>query len=99
MEPQSLFISNVNVFDSVNGRITGPLDVAISEGLITSVTQAGSTQRRGVTIDGTGKTLIPGLIDAHWHMMFTTVPAAVAQLSEVGYVYARAVVGAEQTLQ
>jgi imidazolonepropionase-like amidohydrolase len=98
METQPLCFSNVNVFDSGDGRIIGPMDVAISGGLISSVTPAGAAKQSGATIDGTGKTLIPGLIDAHWHTVFTTIPAAMAQLSEVGYVFARAIVSAEQTL-
>lgn len=98
MSSPPLLISNVNVFDSVDGRITGPMDVAISDGLIKSVTRAVSANVLGETIDGTGQTLIPGLIDAHWHMAFTTIPAAMAQLSEPGYVFARAIANAEQTL-
>jgi len=46
--------------------------------------QTSSVIRHG---DGTGKTLIPGLIDAHWHTVFTAIPAMVAQLGEVGYVF------------
>jgi len=98
METQPFCITNVNVFDSGDGRIIGPMDVAISGGLISSVTPAGAAKQPGATIDGTDKTLIPGLIDAHWHTVFTTIPAAMAQLSEVGYVFARAIVSAEQTL-
>ena len=98
MELPQLRISNVNVFDSIDGRITGPMDVTVRDGLVASVASAGSTEFSGSTIDGTGKTLIPGLIDAHWHATLTTIPMAVAQLSEVGYVFARAVVGARETL-
>jgi len=98
MELPQLRISNVNVFDSVDGRITVPMDVTVGDGLIASVAPAGSTEFSGVTIDGTGKTLIPGLIDAHWHATLTTIRAAVAQLSEVGYVFARAMVSARETL-
>lgn len=98
MSGPRLQISNVNVFDSVDGRITGPMDVAIADGLIESVTPAGAAKVAGQTIDGAGKTLIPGLIDAHWHMAFTTIPAAMAQLSEAGYVFARATANAKETL-
>lgn len=98
METRELCISNVNIFSSVEGRITGPMDVTVREGLLASVPPAGSAEISGAKIDGTGKTLIPGLIDAHWHAVFTTIPAAEAQLSEVGYVFARAVVSARETL-
>ncbi len=101
MVSPELHVSNVNVFDSVDAGITAPMDVTVRDGLIASVTPAGSappSEPSGLNIDGTGKTLIPGLIDAHWHAVFTTIPAAVAQLSEVGYVFARAVVSARETL-
>ena len=91
-------ITNVNVFDSVGGRVDGPFDVSIGEGTITSVGPAGREEPGSGGLDGTGKTLIPGLIDAHWHTVFTTVPAVVAGTGEIGYVFARAVVGARDTL-
>lgn len=66
--------------------------------VIASIAPAGAAALSGPAIDGTGKTLLPGLIDAHWHAMFTTIPAALAQVSEFGYVVARAVVSARETL-
>jgi len=94
-----LAIRNVNVFDSVHGRVTGPMDIAVQDGRITSLTPSGSTEFAGdVDIDGTGKTLMPGLIDAHWHAAFATIPTDVALLGEVGYLFAKAVVGARETL-
>ncbi|QNI05645.1 amidohydrolase family protein [Mycobacterium kubicae] len=97
MQPSELRISNVNVFDSLEGRITGPMDVTVRDGRIASVAPA-TAEFAAPNIDGTGKTLLPGLIDAHWHAMFTTIPAAVAQLSDIGYVFARAMVSAHETL-
>ncbi|WP_236981037.1 MULTISPECIES: metal-dependent hydrolase family protein [Mycobacterium] len=101
METHDLRISNVHVFDSVDARITEPMDVTVRGGLIAAVTPTadnGAETSTGPTIDGTGKTLLPGLIDAHWHAAFTTIPAIMAQLSEIGYVFAKAVVSAEETL-
>jgi len=37
------------------------------------------------TIDGRGRTLIPGLIDAHWHAAFTSVSAQVAVTADPYY--------------
>ncbi|MCH9730304.1 MAG: amidohydrolase family protein [Actinomycetia bacterium] len=98
MESAPLVISNVNVFDSVEGRISGPMHVTVRDGLVASLAPAGSSELPGPKIDGTGKTLIPGLIDAHWHMMFATIPTDAALLSELGYVFAKAVVSAGDTL-
>src|SRR6516162_4654427 len=97
-ERESLRITNVNVFDSIAGRVDGPFHVTVGDGTITSVRPAGPDAPAGHRIDGAGKTLIPGLIDAHWHTAFTTIPAAVASLGEIGYVFAQAVVSAGDTL-
>ena len=104
-----LRITNVNVFNSVAGRIDGPFDVSVNAGTIASIRPAGRNtdgapaqddrdDHAGTQLDGTGKTLLPGLIDAHWHTAFTTIPAAVASLGEIGYVFAQAVVSARDTL-
>jgi len=101
VEAAEIRIANVSVFDSVDAQIIGPMDVTVRDGLVASVVPAGSAEQPGsgaVRIDGTGKTLLPGLIDAHWHTTLTTIPAAVAQLSEIGYVFARAVVSSRETL-
>ena len=98
MDGGSFRITNVNVFDGGAGRVDGPFDVTIGQGIITSVGPVGPGESGGGRIDGTGKTLIPGLIDAHWHTAFTTVPAVVASVSEIGYVFAKAVVSARDTL-
>jgi imidazolonepropionase-like amidohydrolase len=96
-EGDSFSITNVNVFDSIAGRVEGPFDVTVDAGTITWVAPAGGDES-GSRIDGTGKTLMPGLIDAHWHTAFTTIPAMVATIGEVGYVFAQAVVSARDTL-
>ena len=98
---EPLRITNVNVFDSVAGRVGGPFDVTVGDGLIVSVNPSGPGDPGdpgGIQIDGVGKTLMPGLIDAHWHTAFTTIPVAVATLGEIGYVFAQAVVSAGDTL-
>ena len=96
-EREPLRITNVNVFDSIAGRVDGPFDVTVGDGTITSVRPAGLGDP-GSQIDGAGKTLIPGLIDAHWHAAFATIPAEVASTCEIGYVFAQAVVSAGDTL-
>ena len=114
MPAEAIRIFNVKLFDSVEAVVRGPVDVLVRDGLIASVEpiRAGDASadadadadadEAGVpaarTIDGTGQTLIPGLIDAHWHAAFTTVPAQVAIMSDIGFVFAQAVVSARATL-
>ena len=58
------------------------------------------TDRRADTtlIDGKGMTLMPGLIDAHTHLMFCSIPQLVALTSDAGYLNVAAVRSAEEML-
>lgn len=49
-------------------------------------------------IDGKGRTLMPGLIDAHWHTMFNFWPISKAINSDLGYLGIAASAQAGQTL-
>src|SRR6266508_2852664 len=49
-------------------------------------------------LDGGGRVLMPGLIDAHWHTMVATSPLAVFISVDVGYLNQIAARDAERTL-
>ena len=60
--------TGVQVFDG-DDLLDGPWDVTTDGGRIRSVERSGAAIRGGAeTIDGTGATLLPGLIDAHVHL-------------------------------
>jgi imidazolonepropionase-like amidohydrolase len=63
-------VDNVLLFDSVAGRFTPGRAVLIEGGKVKTVAAAGSIKPpAGATvIDGRGKTLLPGLWDAHLHV-------------------------------
>ena len=63
-------VDHVLAFDSVEGRYVPNLAVLISDGKIVATGPAGSIKApAGATIlDGTGKTLVPGLWDSHQHV-------------------------------
>src|ERR671912_85035 len=50
------------------------------------------------TIDGRGRTLMPGLIDAHWHTMMATLPLRALLTADDGYLTVAAGQGATETL-
>ncbi len=61
-------IRNVRIFDSEKAVMTPSSDVYIFRGKIASIFPANSSLRAKATvIDGTGKTLLPGLFDMHGH--------------------------------
>ena len=92
---------NVRVFDSVRGELTSPRNVLIRGTVIERIaTDPIPTDRRAdtVLVDGGGRTLMPGLIDAHVHMMFATIPQAAALTSDLGFINVAAVRGARDML-
>lgn len=66
--PTPILIRNVNVFDSEHARTMGARDVYVEHGRIAAIYPTGSTPRGAKTIiDGSGRTLLPGLFDMHTH--------------------------------
>ena len=65
--PVDLCIENVTV---ISADLPAPLlaDVCIDQGRINSIETAGKARAAKETIDGSGRFLIPGLIDSHVHL-------------------------------
>ena len=63
-------IDHVKMFDSVGGRYLANRAVLVTGGKISAVGAGGSLKAPAGTtvIDGTGKTLVPGLWDSHLHV-------------------------------
>lgn len=71
----AILFENVRIFDGKGSSLSAPSSVLVEGNLISRISQGpiqveGEVQR----IDGQGKTLMPGLIDAHTHLMFATLP-------------------------
>ncbi|WP_414828437.1 amidohydrolase family protein [Alteromonas sp. H39] len=66
-----LVITNVDIVDVVDGKITSDNDVFITGDTISDITRAGSLPHpaNAIILDGNGKFLIPGLWDAHVHVI------------------------------
>jgi imidazolonepropionase-like amidohydrolase len=62
---QPFAISNVRVFDGVRAR--GNLNLVVENGIIRAVDTTLDKWRDVPTIDGSGATLLPGLLDGHAH--------------------------------
>lgn len=92
---------DVRVFDSRGGRLTPSQDVLVEGNTIHSVGPTGGVGGKADTsvIDGGGQgTLIPGLIDAHWHAAFAALPLTVAMMADPGYIHLLAGKTATETL-
>jgi len=91
--------NNVRIFDGVNGQLSAASSVLVRGQIIEKIGANGSLTAEGAqVIDGGGRTLMPGLIDAHWHSMFAGVTLQQAMNADEGYLNLAAGVEARRTL-
>jgi len=89
---------NVRVFDGTGRQLSGPSNVLVRGNRIERISSTPiSADRRAdtVVIDGGGRTLMPGLIDMHWHTMLVRPTPVVLLTADVGYL--NLIAGAEAT--
>jgi imidazolonepropionase-like amidohydrolase len=84
-DPQVTLFTNVNVFDGVNEKLIENANVVVTGNKISAVSTEPLAVAGGRVIDGGGRTLMPGLIDAHWHTMFNFSPISNTLGSSFGY--------------
>src|SRR5215469_4793115 len=89
---------NVRIFDGKAEKLTAPGNVMVRRNIIeriSSETIQSPADANVTVIDGGGRTLMPGLIDAHWHTMLVRPTAAQMLSADLGYTTLLA--GAEAT--
>ena len=99
--PGGVMIENVRIFNGVSGQLSAPSNVLVAGNVIRTISSApiASPPATSVTrIQGGGRTLMPGLIDAHTHIMFATVPQMVVLTGDIGFVNVAAVKAADDML-
>jgi imidazolonepropionase-like amidohydrolase len=100
--PKSVTLfSNVRIFDGKSAELSDSSHVLVRGNLIEKIsTTPIPTDRRAdtVLIDGGGRTLMPGLIDMHWHAMLVRTTPAEAMVDEIGYINIVASAEAADTL-
>lgn len=67
IDPETLF-RNVRVFNGTSGQLSAPTNVLVRGNKIAAIGES-STSSGATVIEGGGRTLMPGLIDAHTHIM------------------------------
>lgn len=74
---REVVFANVRVFDGTADTLSGPTTVVVRGNTIAAIgPDAAPASPDAVVIDGTGQTLMPGLIDNHVHMMFNSLSPA-----------------------
>jgi len=94
-----ILFTNVNVFDGVNEALIKNANVVVTGNKITAVSTEPLAVAGGTVIDGGGRTMMPGMIDVHWHTYFANL--TVGQLlnsTDMGDIAIAGLLGNEQVL-
>ena len=95
-KPKSaVLITHARVFDGKSARLTEPVSVLIEGNTIARIAASISAPAGATVIDGGGRTLMPGLIDMHWHTMMVRPTPAALLMGDIGHL--NLVAGAEAT--
>ena len=66
---EQILITNVNIFNGKMNSLAMGKDVLVEGNLIKQIGQGLKANEKATVIDGGGRTLMPGLIDGHAHVM------------------------------
>jgi imidazolonepropionase-like amidohydrolase len=87
-QPATVVFENVRIFNGKADKLSAPSHVLVRGNKIERIsTTPIPTDRRAdiVLIDGGGRTLMPGLIDMHWHAMLVRPTPTSGITDDVGY--------------
>jgi imidazolonepropionase-like amidohydrolase len=67
--PKQTLFTNVNVFDGHSEELAMGMNVLVENNLIKDISEEAINAPGAVVIDGGGRTLLPGFVEAHAHLM------------------------------
>src|SRR5476651_364433 len=95
----AILFKNVRVFDGKGTKLSEPTNVLVRGPIIERIAAAAiPTDASANVIDGKGRTLMPGLIDNHWHVMLVRPTPMAMMADDIGYSNLVAGVEAADTL-
>jgi len=84
--PAEVLFRDVRVFDGKSDRLTAATSVLVRGNQISAIGPSAVATAPGATvIEGAGRTLMPGLIDAHWHTMLIRPSPEQAIFGDLGF--------------
>lgn len=93
-----LLLKNVNIFDGASGSLIQGQAVLVEGRLIKALVASADTVADADVIDCGGRTLMPGMIDAHWHSILAGISQMAAMTADIPYVHLVAAQEAERTV-
>lgn len=79
-----VLFENVRIFDGKGAALSAPSSVLVQGNLIARISTSPIAAEGAHRIAGNGRTLMPGLIDAHWHAMLIASTPAEA-MGDIGF--------------
>ena len=96
---KAVLFENVRIFDGLADVLSEPSNVLVVGSTIKTISTTPIPPPPGaMVIAGQGRTLMPGLIDAHTHIMFETLSQVAILTGDIGFVNVAAVKAAADTL-
>ncbi|MFT4150598.1 MAG: amidohydrolase family protein [Paracoccaceae bacterium] len=92
-------LTNLRLFDGETLSLRDGVDILVQGGRIAALPAKGQGPQDADVIDCGGRTVIPGLIDAHWHATLAGVSQIAAMTQDIGFVHLMAGREAGATLQ
>lgn len=83
--PTEVLFREVRVFDGQADRLTAPTSVLVRGNRIAAIGEAAVAAPGATVVEGAGRTLMPGLIDAHWHTILIRPTPEQAIFGDIGY--------------
>lgn len=99
--PMGVLFENVRVFDGVNDQLSNPTNVLVVGNVIQRISStaiAEPAEGAALVINGEGRTLMPGLIDNHWHTLLAHSSPTELLEGDIGYANLIASLETEATL-
>jgi imidazolonepropionase-like amidohydrolase len=82
-----LLLTNLRLFDGETLAMQEGVDILIAGGRIAGLPARGQGPAEAEVIDCAGRSVIPGLIDCHWHTTLVAVSQIVALTQDIGFVH------------
>jgi len=93
-----VLFQNVRIFDGTHSQLSAPSNVLVHGNVIETISTGPIDAAGARVVQGGGRTLMPGLIDAHWHSMLVGMPVQAVMTADVGRLNIVAGVEAGKTL-
>ncbi len=97
--PPPIVLANFRLFDGTSAELREGLRLFIEGDRIKGIEAGDVGAPEGARIiDCGGRTVMPGLIDAHWHTIFAGLSVSTLFSADIGYIFLAASAEAERTL-